>query len=250
MVVSADATLADLPTPVARMLREFTDAARAAFGEDLRAIVLYGSAADGKLRATSDVNVLVVLEAFEPAKADRLREPLRVAQAAVRLAAMFLLQAEIGPAVEAFAVKFGDILHRRRVLYGDDPFRGVTVPRPSQVARLKQVLLNLTLRLRAWYMLRSLREEQLAFVIADAAGPLRAAAAALLGLEGQPTPPSPKDALARVAASLPGAGWAEVLARVSEAREMRRLPPGVAGPALVRLIELTERMRERAARLG
>ena len=101
---------------------------------------------------------------------------------------MFLLREEVEPATQAFAQKFADVLRRRRVLYGADPFAGVAIPRAALIARLAQVLLNLTLRLRAVYVERSLREEQVARAIADAAGPLRTCAASILELEGRPAP--------------------------------------------------------------
>src|SRR5215210_4126455 len=116
-----------LPPNVGRVLTGFVEEAQRVFDHDLRAVVLYGSGAEGKLRATSDVNLLLVLSAFEQKRADQLREPLRLAQAAIRLRAMFLLESELQPAISAFAVKFGDIIRRRRVLYGDDPFAGVSV---------------------------------------------------------------------------------------------------------------------------
>jgi predicted nucleotidyltransferase len=240
--------VADLPPPAARALEDFVSSCREAFGDRLRAVVLYGSGAEGRLRPTSDLNVIVVLRAFSQPEVDRLREGLRLAQAAARLAPMFLLEDEIPEAVRAFAAKFADVLHRRRVVHGDDPFAGVTIPREVEIARLRQVLLNLVLRLRALYALRSLREEQLALVLADAAGPLRSCAALLLELEGQGTLP-PKEALARLAEAA-GREFAEAVARLSRAREERRLPPGAAGPALFRLIELAESMRSRARALS
>jgi predicted nucleotidyltransferase len=45
------ALLHDLPGDVARVLAEFVDAARGAFGDELVSVVLYGSAAEGALRA-------------------------------------------------------------------------------------------------------------------------------------------------------------------------------------------------------
>jgi hypothetical protein len=56
---------------------EGDESARAAFGDDLVSVLLYGSAAEGALRATSDVNVILVLSSFVPAKADRLAAQLR-----------------------------------------------------------------------------------------------------------------------------------------------------------------------------
>src|SRR5262249_23016997 len=195
--------LADVPSRVREVLGDFVEAARGAFGSDLRAVVLYGSAAEGRLRATSDVNVILVLGAFDRARAEALREPMRPAQAAVRLAAMFLLESEIPAAAEAFSVKFADILRRRRLLFGDDPFTRLAISRAAEITRLKQVLLNLILRLRAAYVLRSLREEQVAVLVAEAAGPLRACAATLIELEGRPAGSS-REALQRVAAAVPG----------------------------------------------
>ncbi len=240
---------ATLPSNVTSVLTEFVDSARKAFESDLRSVVLYGSGAEGKLRATSDVNLILVLSAFDQTKADLLREPFRIAEAAIQLRAMFLLEAELQPAVEAFAVKFADVLRRRRVLYGDDPFAAISVERDDAVFRLKQTLLNLTLRLREAYIARGLREEQLAATIADVAGPLRSCAAALLELEGQPVS-SAKEALEHVSASSPdGSERAQEISLISEARQKHALPPGVAAPILFHLIELARSMWARAAAL-
>lgn len=242
-------SITNLPN-VDRVLTGFVEEARNSFDSDLRAIVLYGSGAEGKLRATSDVNVLLVLSAFDQKKADQLREPLRLAHAAIRLRTMFLLESELQPAMAAFAVKFADILRRRRVLYGDDPFAGISISRGDKIVRLKQTLLNLTLRLREAYIARGLREEQLVAMIADTAGPLRSCAATLLELEGRPAA-SPKEALHQVAASLPdGSEREEKISQISEAREKRALAPGLAAPTLFHLIELARSMWARANALS
>src|SRR5262245_3653471 len=58
----------DLPPEISRVLDDFLARAREALGADLESVVLYGSAAEGALRPTSDVNVLLVLTAFDRAK--------------------------------------------------------------------------------------------------------------------------------------------------------------------------------------
>lgn len=238
-----------LPQNVTSVLKEFIDSAKRAFGDDLKSVVLYGSGAEGKLRPTSDVNLILVLAAFTQQQADQLREPLRLAQAAINLRAMFILEAELRPATEAFAVKFADIARRRRVLYGSDPFASVSVSRDDAVFRLKQTLLNLTLRMREAYIARSLREEQVAALIADVAGPLRSCASTLLELEGTPAS-SAKEALERVFASLPdGPARAGEMQLISEARQLHALPQGIGAPALFHLIELARVMGARAAAL-
>lgn len=239
-------TTITLPTNVSTTLSTFIAAAKKAFGDHLLSVVLYGSGAEGKLRPTSDVNLIVLLSAFDRGLADQLREPLRLAQAAINLRVMFLLEHELKPATQVFAVKFADIVRRRLVLYGEDPFASVSVSRDDAIFRLKQTLLNLTLRMREAYIARSLREEQLATVIADAAGPLRSCASTLLDLEGRAAA-SPKEALEEIANH--SAAVAHDVQLITEARQRRALPPGAAAPALFHLIELAHAMWVRAAQL-
>ena len=50
-----------LPETVRTALSEFTAAAQQVFAGDLLSVVLFGLAAEGRLRPTSDVNAVVVL---------------------------------------------------------------------------------------------------------------------------------------------------------------------------------------------
>jgi predicted nucleotidyltransferase len=137
-----------LPANIHKVLADFLTGAQSAFAEDLVSAVLFGSAAEGALRKSSDVNLILVLRRYEPARAEKIRSDLGAAEAAILLRVMFLVQDEIPAACEAFAQKFSDILRRRIVLLGPDPFAGISISRPAQVRRLRQVLLNLLLRLR------------------------------------------------------------------------------------------------------
>lgn len=237
-----------VPPQVQQVLAETIDAAHAVFGDQLRAVVLFGSAAEGRLRSTSDVNLILVVSAFDPSRAAALRGPLQLGEAAIRLRVMFLLEHEIPAALEAFPVKFADVLRRRVVLYGSDVFASLTVPRPLTIARLKQVSLNHALRLRAQYVARSGGEDQLALLVADAAGPLRSCAATLCMLEGRSVG-SGREALQQLVKDFPDDGWADVLENMSVARERRFLPVGSAASTAERIIELAQRLAARAAAL-
>jgi hypothetical protein len=68
------------------------------------------------------------------------------------------------------------------LLVGTNPFAAVQISRQAELRRLRQVLLNLTLRLRERYALDGNRAERLAHVVADMTGPIRVAAATLLAL--------------------------------------------------------------------
>ena len=234
-----------LPEEIQRHLDVFVAAAQTAFGDDLAAAVLFGSAADGQVRATSDVNLLLLLKRFTPQTADALRGSLRLAHAAIDLQVMFLLERELTQAADAFAVKFADIIARHRVLLGNDPFASLHTSRDAMLRRLRQVLLNQQVRMRERYMLLSLNEEQLAGAIADAAGPLRSAAASLAQLEGK-SAQSGKQALEAFVDQLGDPALHTALQAMSEARETARLAPGQALPAFTSLMAITERLREHA----
>lgn len=239
----------DLPAPVARTLAEFVHAVETTVGSDLRSIVLFGSAAENRLRATSDVNVIVVLAAFDRQRIEALSETLLAARAAIRLNVMWLLESEIADAVQAFGVKFADISRRHRLLWGTDPFQAVTIPRDAAIARLRQVLLNLILRLRATYALQSQREERLTALITDTAGPLRASAAEILELE-QSVRVAPREALEQIARTLPGEGWDELLRAIGDARRTGAVPAGTGAAIVLKLIDLAYLLLRRASALG
>jgi predicted nucleotidyltransferase len=239
----------DLPDVVARVLDQTVEAAARTLGEALQSIVLFGSAAENRLRPTSDVNLLIVVARFDPKGVDALRPTLQQGRAAIRLAVMWLTQDELEPAAESFAVKFADIVRRHRVLYGSDPFERLTVSRPAAIARVRQVLLNLMLRLRASYALERDREERLAYLIADAAGPLRATAAEILDLQGTPAS-NGREALELLAHQWSSTKAPALIASISQARETRRLDPEATATVFLDVIDLVSHLHRRAAALS
>jgi predicted nucleotidyltransferase len=224
------------------VLSDVVDQAKAAFEDDLLSIVLFGSAAEDKLRPLSDVNLMFVLERFESGRADSFRETLRMAHSAVRASVMFMLKEELPIAAELFAVKFNDIQSRHRVLFGADLLAGHVVDEVELRRRLREVLLNLSIRLRERYVLISLHEEQLVTVIAKAAPPLRASALALLRLRGE-TASSPREALEKLVAKIGDSGFSEAVAILPQARQTLHLAPGVGGATLLALSRLASHLR-------
>ena len=240
----------DVPRSVQRTLDGLLTAAQRAFGDTLRSVILYGSAAEGRMRASSDVNLLFVLSSFDAQRANEFREPFRFAASAAKVTAMFILEEELrGPAAQAFAQKFADIKRRHVLLYGVDPFPAVTIARESLVRRLQQVLLNLSIRLREMYVERSLRAEQCAATVAEAAGPLRTSAASILELEtGQLL--QPKEALSRMVREMNRPEFNALLPHISEAREELALPAGKEAAILFDTLELARALHMRSTKLG
>jgi hypothetical protein len=237
-----------LPAEVRTWLSQASQTLIDSLGEELEALILFGSAAEGLMRASSDVNLLVVLRRFDPVRIDQARSVLQDAAVAVELHPLFLLASELALAAESFSVKFDDIAHRHVVLYGKDPFEALTIPRPLLVRRLQQVLFNLTLRLRTLYAVGRVHEESLAAVIADTAAPLRRSAYAILELRDA-RPASSKAALEFLAAES-GGDWTSDLQNLSKAREDLHLDPGTAANLILRLAELSEALRQQAASLS
>ncbi len=235
-------SIAALPADVGPFLQRFVDAARDALGPDLVSIILFGSAARSRLRATSDVNVLVVIRDWKHEQANRMREPVRTAVAGIRLAPLFVRSDELQDAALAFAEKFSDILRRRRVLWGDDVVEGMVIPRAALIARERQSLLTIAVRLRQNYLVRSLRDEQAALAVAEMAGPLRGSAATLLELSGRGVH-DPKEALRLFVEGTRDTSLGAVLVTMSAVREERELARGVAPAALAALETIAMHLR-------
>lgn len=228
----ADQTLADVVT-----------SARTAFGEDLVAAVVFGSAANGQLRVTSDVNLMLVLTRFNPPQADQVRESVRLARALVDMHVMFIVQDELPIALKSFPVKFSDIIARHKLLFGVNPFENSIIPIADLISHTKQALLNFQLRTREQYVLVSLREEQLVNLIADSAAPLRSCAAALRQIGGESYLNS-KEALEQFVSKLQRKDFTLALHTMSQAREQGFLPAGNAAKAVLALLDLSHVLYE------
>ena len=224
----------DLPPTVATILQEFVAALVYTFAATsaLESVILFGSAAEGRLRPTSDVNLLVIASDWTLGQLDALRTPLRSGRAAAGLAVMFLKSTEVAAAVESFAVKFADIKARHRVLLGRSPFDSMQITREAALRRVQQVLLNLELRLRERYVMEGDRDESLEHMIAEATGPLRASAATLLLLRDERTV-SPKAALEALFADRQAS-----LEAVSAVHRGEHLPTGAARTLFMQVLSL------------
>jgi len=236
---------APVPANVEKILNDFIQAAQKAFAERLSSVVLFGSAAEGRMRATSDVNVAVVLKEFRQKDAAEIAGTARLARAAIRLQVMYLLVDEIPAAIECFAQKFGDIVRRHRILYGPDPFEGVAPSRAAEIYRLRQVVLNLQVRMRQGFAEHAGQEDQLAQLLADMSGPLRTCAAALERLENQGTF-APKEALQRLVDSFGSTELSQAISSLSAIREARVTSGSDVVAWYFSILEIVGRIRSRA----
>ena len=111
-------------------LDELVSQLRSAYGEALRTVVLYGSAAAGEhIAKRSDYNVLVIADRLGGAE---LRAEAAVARAwgeAGNPAPLTLTTDEWRSSSDIFPMEYADILERHKVLHGALPTDGVSVQR-------------------------------------------------------------------------------------------------------------------------
>src|SRR5262245_49917226 len=119
-----------------KLLKDFIADAQSCFADRLIAAILFGSAAEGRMRPSSDVNLLLVIRQFDSKDAVTLAKPLAFARAACRLQVMFLEESEVRPAAQCFAQKFSDILRRHHLLCGRNLLQDLVIPNAALAHRL------------------------------------------------------------------------------------------------------------------
>ena len=187
MATTEPIPLPDLPTAgFSRVLTDFIDAAQTAFADDLRARSSFRQR--GRRPAARHLRCQSLSSSFAASTSSRgdLRDPLRVAQAAIRLS----------PDVHARSgIAVGDYSLCGKILRHPPPAQSLVRTGPvcrredsprDFIARLDQVLLNLILRLARSLCHARTARRTVRSGHRRSCGPLRSCAATLLELEGQP----------------------------------------------------------------
>ncbi len=116
-------------------LDELVAQLRAAFGAELRSVVLYGSAASGEhIPKQSDYNVLVLVDSLDVARLDAIGAVVRAWTNAGNPPPFTLTAEEWRRSADIFPMEYADIQERHRVLHGAPPFDGVRVS-PADLRR-------------------------------------------------------------------------------------------------------------------
>jgi hypothetical protein len=103
-------------------LDELVAQLRSALGPELRAVVLYGSAAAGEhLPNHSDTNVLVLVDSLSTDRLAAASAAVRAWADAGNPAPLMLTTAEWRSSADIFAMEYADLLERHRVLHGELP---------------------------------------------------------------------------------------------------------------------------------
>ena len=131
-------------------LDDLVEQLRKAFGDELRSVVLYGSATAGEhIARRSDYNVLVLVDSIDLELLTREAAITRAWAEAGNPPPLTLTVQEWRSSSDIFPMEYADILHRHRVLHGDAPFDGISVKAADLRLQLEQQTMGKLLQLRS-----------------------------------------------------------------------------------------------------
>ena len=213
-----------------------------AYGDELRAVVLYGSAAAGELiPKRSDYNVLVIVDALP---AERLRASAATARAWKEGGSpppLTLTTAEWRGSADIFPMEYADILERHRVLYGTPPFEGITVDPPHLRLQLEHEAMGTLLHFRQGVLGAGGEHRAQTELLTASLSRMMVLFRALVRLHGG-TPSTDYEVLSREAAGLGGLDAEAFVRVVRHVRGERRLDAAGAADTLVAYLAQLERL--------
>ena len=177
-------------------LNRLVDDLRAAHGDNLASIVLYGSVAAGDhVELRSDHNLLIVLNQIS-------LEDLRLSHTTMRdwlahrqpMPVYFTVE-ELRRAADVFPIEFLQMEQARKVLHGSDPFEFVEISQANLRHQTEYELRTKLIQLRRLYIPASTSVEKLSALMSDSLASFAALFRAVLILHGQDPPVSKADSV-------------------------------------------------------
>ncbi len=187
-----------IESALSRLIEEL----RAAYGDNLVSIVLYGSVAAGDhIELRSDHNLLIVLKRITA-------HDLRLAQTTMltwlslkQPMPVFFTEEELERAADVFPIEFRQMERARKILHGRDPFEFVEISNANLRHQTEYELRTKLIQLRRLYLATS--GENLSGLIRDSFASFAALFRAVLTLHGHEAPVS-KAASVRATVNLLG----------------------------------------------
>jgi predicted nucleotidyltransferase len=146
---------------------QMTDRLKAACGANLRAVLLYGSAAAGDHAGRrSDFNLLVVVDRLGVSDLDALAPVVEPWVAAGNPPPLFFTGNGLQRSADVFPIEVADLQIARRVLYGEDVAAGLKVDVAGLRHQLERELKSKLLLLRQEYLLTGGRAAEVGTLLA------------------------------------------------------------------------------------
>lgn len=130
-------------------LDELVQKLKAAAAENLKAVILYGSAATEEFHAKhSDLNILCLVEQADAAHLEALHGPMEWWMRRGQRAPLVFTLEELRQSADIFAIELLDMKARHRILYGENVLAEISVPLRYHSIQVERELRNGWLRLR------------------------------------------------------------------------------------------------------
>jgi predicted nucleotidyltransferase len=140
---------------------EFINRIRAAAGDNVVSVVLYGSGADGEFHPEySDLNLLCVLRDASFASLAKITDVADWWRDKKHHPPLILSFQELNASADVFSVEFLDMKQRYRVLYGEDVLQGLQVPMALHLFQLRYELREKLTLLRQHMLLAARNDKQ------------------------------------------------------------------------------------------
>lgn len=194
-----------------RLLAQLKDKMLAQAGKNLKAIVLYGSAARGEYHERhSDLNVLILLERATAEDLQALHGAATWWTRKGHPAPPIFTLAELHASADIFAIELVDMKTHHRMLYGEDFLEQLTVPMQLHGLQVERELRTNRVKLRQGILLAPSKDRVLvALMDAAVSAFITLFRHALIAL-GEEAPAGGREAvehIARVVGSRPDAFW-------------------------------------------
>jgi hypothetical protein len=228
-------------------LDELVTQLRAAYGDRLSSVVLYGSAAGGDhIPNRSDYNVLVLLaadgsDALSIAPSQGATALARAWREAGNPPPMTMTLEEWRRSADIFPMEYADILDRNRVLYGAAPFEGITVSPADLRLQLEQQVMGKLLQLRQGALLAGTDGKRQTELVSASLSTMMVLFRAVLRLHGE-QPAADNAAVAERVGALAGFDAAPFVRAVRHVRGAEKLSSDDAGGVLSGYLAAIERL--------
>jgi hypothetical protein len=167
---------------------------RETHGDNLTAVVLYGSAAAGdSIELRSDYNLLITLNRIAPADLRLAQPPMREWQRLGHPLPLYFTSEELSDAADVFPIEFHQMANARVVLYGQDPFELIKLSDANLRHQTEYELRSKLIQLRRMYIPASVSVEKLCDLMSDSLASFAALFRAVLILYSEEAPVAKPD---------------------------------------------------------
>ncbi|MBN1824549.1 MAG: hypothetical protein JW803_09550 [Endomicrobiales bacterium] len=178
------------------ILEKFVSDVKAAYGENLKSVVLYGSKASAEdTKKHSDYNVLVVLDSIKFDDLKSMNKAMVAWIAGGNQPPLLFTSERLKNSADVFPIEFLDIKSNHRILFGEDPFTDLQIHDKHLRHECEFELKGKLLKLRQGYMLTRGKEGHLKDLLINSVTTFLIIFRYVLKLTGQEPPAKRLDAL-------------------------------------------------------